>query len=478
MLMEANERGNGKQLARHLLNIEDNEHVDVHEVRGFVSDDVTGAFKEAQACASGTHCKNYLFSVSFNPPPDKDVPISVFEDAIDRVEQRTGLSGQPRVVVFHEKNGRRHAHCVWSRIDAETMTAKNLSHYKLKTMDISREIFLEQDWKMPAGLTKSQNRDPRNFSLAEWQHCKRMGKDARDVKTTIQDAWAISDSAATFGHALRERGFTLAKGDRRGFVAVTHEGEVLSVARFANKKAKDVRAKLGEPEKLPSVDEAKVQIARDMRGAFARHAHEAKTQHAEEMRRFEEQRQHVTAHHRAERENLKKGQQERFEREARERSARLNSGLKGLWQRVSGQRGKIEKQNEREAYEAVLRDRAQTDALILQQLQDRRKLQQEIKGTHDRHNEQTQDIKTDQSRYREMQRDPTAALRPPEQKSKPSSLDTDMHRKAGLAKTDFQRATEPVQAPERPSNEDRLARLRNRDRDPKQQTRQRPEIER
>jgi hypothetical protein len=40
-----------------------------------------------------------------------------FEAAIDMAEQRLGLDGHPRAIVFHEKEGRRHAHAVWSRID-------------------------------------------------------------------------------------------------------------------------------------------------------------------------------------------------------------------------------------------------------------------------------------------------------------------------------------------------------------------------
>jgi hypothetical protein len=42
----------------------------------------------------------------------------VFELAIERIEERLGLQGQPRAIVIHEKNARVHAHCVWSRIDA------------------------------------------------------------------------------------------------------------------------------------------------------------------------------------------------------------------------------------------------------------------------------------------------------------------------------------------------------------------------
>lgn len=124
MILKGLQRGGGKALGLHLLNAEQNEHVEIHEVRGFMSDTVLGAFKEAQAMASGTRCKQYLFSLSLSPPENENVHAEVFEGAIAEIEEKLGLEGQPRVVVFHEKEGRRHAHAVWSRIDADTMTAK------------------------------------------------------------------------------------------------------------------------------------------------------------------------------------------------------------------------------------------------------------------------------------------------------------------------------------------------------------------
>ncbi|MEQ3673021.1 hypothetical protein [Pseudophaeobacter sp.] len=65
----------------------------------------------------------------------------MFEKAVPAAEQKLGLTGQPRAIVFHEKLGRRHAHCVWSRIDADQMKAIKLSHYKRKLMDVSRELY-------------------------------------------------------------------------------------------------------------------------------------------------------------------------------------------------------------------------------------------------------------------------------------------------------------------------------------------------
>lgn len=237
-----------------------------------------------------TRCKQFLFSVSLSPPPKERVSVETFESAIERIEQRTGLAGQPRVVVFHEKEGRRHAHAVWSRIDADTMTARNLPFFKTRLRDLSRERYLENGWKMPRGLMNSREADPRNFSLKEWQQSKRMGRDARDLKELMQECWAVSDSKAAFMQALKARGITLAKGDRRGHVAVTPDGEVLSVARYTGKKTKEIEKRLGTPDSLPSVQAAKAQLAKDLSAGFLRLRREADEQKRRDLIPLDQQR--------------------------------------------------------------------------------------------------------------------------------------------------------------------------------------------
>lgn len=54
MILKAKERGNARQLAIYLLSMRDNEHVELHELRGFVSDDLEEAFEELEAIASRT----------------------------------------------------------------------------------------------------------------------------------------------------------------------------------------------------------------------------------------------------------------------------------------------------------------------------------------------------------------------------------------------------------------------------------------
>ncbi|ODA66576.1 Relaxase/mobilization nuclease domain protein [Methyloligella halotolerans] len=402
MILKASQRGGGKQLGQHLLRTDENEHVELHDIRGFVSDDVVGALKEAYAVSRGTRCKQFLFSVSLSPPQQECVSVDTFEDAISRIEDKNGLTGQPRVIVFHEKEGRRHCHAVWSRIDAETMTAKNLSHFKLKLRDLSRELYIENGWKLPRGLMNSREADPRNFTLAEWQQAKRMGRDARDLKAMMQECWAASDSRASFAQALKARGITLAKGDRRGFVAVTHEGETLSISRYTGKKTKEINARLGEPKELPSVEEAKAQFAKDLTAAFQRHQGEAEERKRRALSPLETKRQHMAGQHRLERAKLKDRQHARWADECRSRAARFDTGVKGIWSRITGKHAQIRKQNEREAFAALRRDGGQRQRLIDAQLSERQALQEQIRTVRGRHAELLRELRQDRRKVREL----------------------------------------------------------------------------
>jgi len=59
---------------------------------------------------------------------------------------------------------------------------------------------------------------------------------------------------------LQEKGYYLARGDRRGYVAVDLHGEVYSFTRQLGQKAKALEARLGLTENLPSVTEIKTTI--------------------------------------------------------------------------------------------------------------------------------------------------------------------------------------------------------------------------
>ncbi len=366
------------ELARHLLKAE-NEHLEIHEIRGFMADTVLGALKEAQALSLGTKCKQFLFSVSLSPPETESVPIDAFEDAISKIEEKTQLTGHPRVVIFHEKEGRRHCHVVWSRIDAETMTATPLPFFKLKLREVSKALYFEHGWKMPKGLMDSKARDLRNFDLAEWQQAKRIGQDPRQLKANVQECWAVSDTRTSFKQALEERGLYLARGDRRAHVVVAYEGEVFSLARLIDKRVKDVKAKLGDADDLGSVEETRAHIASvvapKLKGLIA----EARIKHARTIAPLQKERQAMVILHQHERKKLSQGQALRFDREKEERAKRLRGGVRGVWDRLTGQRDRQLALNDAEALQGLRRDRAQRQALIEPQLRERLSLQFRIR---------------------------------------------------------------------------------------------------
>lgn len=380
MIIKASQRAGGKALAVHLMRDDENDHVHVHEVRGFAGEDVESAFREAYAISKGTKCRQFLFSCSFNPPEGETATVADFERAIGAAEERLGLSGQPRVIVFHEKQGRRHAHCVWSRIKANEMRAVNMPHFKMKLTELTRELFIEHGWKMPRGLMNSEEHNPLNFTREEWQQAKRIDRDPKTIKAIFQGCWAVSDSANAFVQAMEARGYYVARGDRRAFVALDHTGEVYAIARWADVKTKEVNARLGDPEKYPTVDETKARLSQEVGTKLKRFAAEAKAEFNDARLGLQEQKRKLVAWQRHERLIQRELQVVRQTQEARARYERFSSGfLKALWDRITGRHAEIRRQNEAELSMARERDRAEQQALIERQLHERRSLHRQIR---------------------------------------------------------------------------------------------------
>lgn len=379
MILEGNSRGYGANLAEHLMNPRDNDHVTVHAVDGFMTDYLLGAFAEVEAISGATQCSKYLFSLSLNPPEGEVVSTDTFEAAIADVEKKLGLSGQPRAVVFHEKNGRRHAHCVWSRIDAQTMKAIELPHYKLKLGDISRELYRRHDWEMPAGFRDKAERDPLNYSRQEAQQAKRTKRDPKKLKAMFQHCWEQSDSIASFQAALKEQGYLLARGDQRGFVAVDADGKIWSLSRWCGVDPKELRARLGSEEGLPSVDEVLAQ-AHDLPPPKTETPDPASLDTVSLDPVFAFNRTELIARQRKERADLLKFQEQRRIVEVKARRAKLPKGLGALFSKMTGRYQSLVKDFDAEAKAASTRDRKEQQELVDRHLEERRELIREARA--------------------------------------------------------------------------------------------------
>ncbi|MBD8894122.1 relaxase/mobilization nuclease domain-containing protein [Roseibium litorale] len=352
MILHGNQRGGGRDLAAHLMKPE-NERVELVEMRGFIADNLKDAFVESYAVSKATRCRQHLFSLSINPPAGADIKDEDYVDAADRVEKELGLTRQPRAIVRHWKRGddgvvRSHAHAVWCRIDVDQMKAVHLPFTKRKLREVSRELHLHHDLNMPPGLINSKDRDPRNFTLEQWQQCKRAKKDIHRLQEDFRDAWSISDSAAAFTHALEERGYILAKG-KRGHVAVDFRGEVYAVRTYTGKTSKEIQEKLGTPDRQPSVVEAQTRAARQLVERLTALRVEQLKEIASNRAGALELKEKLQLKHERQMVRVRERHRRQQAHEVLIREARLRKGLPGLWDWLTGKRKRTLELNKAEA---------------------------------------------------------------------------------------------------------------------------------
>jgi hypothetical protein len=240
-----------------------NERAEVKEIRGVAADTLSGALKEMEAVASGARTTKPFYHASINTRADEKLTDEQRTEAIDQLEKALGLTGQPRVVVIHEKEDREHCHIVWSRIDIDRMAAISDSHNYRKHEEVARDLERKFGHERVQGAhaeREGKERPERTPSHVEMLQAARIGVPIKDAKELMTGIWRNSKSGKEFQTGLEKQGWTLARGDRRDFVAIDPRGGVHSVARrIEGAKAVDVRNRFSDldPKKLRSVVEAK-----------------------------------------------------------------------------------------------------------------------------------------------------------------------------------------------------------------------------
>ena len=280
MVIKGGSISGAARFAAHLERTDTNEiRNEVIEMRDVAATDLRGALREMEAVASACpNCKKPLYQASINTQAHERMTDEQRMQAVDRLEKELGLTGQPRVVVVHEKNdGREHCHVVWSRIDLDKMRTISDSHNFRKHEIVARELEREFGHERVQGAHIERDgkpRPPRTPSHKEIQQGARTGVSPKQAREHLTALWQRADNGKAFAEGLAQSGWILARGDRRDFVAIDQKGGTHSLSRrIEGATAKDVRARLADLElrQLPSVAEARATQQ-------ARHAPEAARQ--------------------------------------------------------------------------------------------------------------------------------------------------------------------------------------------------------
>ena len=385
MILKGSQRGGPKALARHLMNSVENDHVELHQVHGLASESLMDALLEIDASKGASRSNKPFYHLSLNPPEEGSPSIADFESAISAAENRLGLDGQPHVVVFHEKQGRRHAHVVWSRVD-EDGRLKRISFDKRHLQRLSAQLYQQHGWHMPIGLEEGGKALSTNYRLDEWMQSKRTGISPEEHKRLIGEAYRQSDGVTAFAQALKQQGYVLAQG-RRGYVAVSLDGEVHSVMRAVGKRKKEVEAWLGKPADagLSAVEDVQEQVKEEYAASMKQEVEQLKVAHAREMKPYGHELQALRKKQRAQRELLKGWQQQKFEQLETRLASRHRRGIMGLWDRLIGSHRRTEEQNRREREDAEARARAEKEEMIRKQITQRRGLKSGMRRLLHRH---------------------------------------------------------------------------------------------
>lgn len=234
MIIKGRSRSGADELSAHLGRVDTNERMEVLEVRGVVAQDVKGALREMAAVAAGTRCKSNLYHASINVRAEERIDAAQWRETITTLETRLGLTGQPRVVVMHEKHGREHVHIVWSRINVARMCAIPDSHNYRAHEEVSREMERVFGHAHTQGAHHDRGetvRPDRTLSHKEQQQASRTGVDIVALKAEVTALWQTTDTGRALKAALAEKGYILAQGNRRDFVIVDSGGGIHSLAR-------------------------------------------------------------------------------------------------------------------------------------------------------------------------------------------------------------------------------------------------------
>jgi hypothetical protein len=270
MIIKGKSRGGPRQLGPYLLRKGKNESVRLFELKSPHAT-LTPTFVDWQILAGGTKGTLGLYHAQINPAAGYTMTPEQWTRAVDVLEEKLGLTGQPRAVVLHVKDGREHAHVVWQRTEIETMTlvsdAWNYRAHEQASQQLEKEFGHEHVPGKHGKRDRDKQKEPpkAELNLAEAQQQERSGLNARERKDTVTALFEQSDNGQALKAALEQHGYVLAQGDRRNFVIVDTAGHIHSLARQIRDedgkqlREKELREFMSDIERasLPTPDQAK-----------------------------------------------------------------------------------------------------------------------------------------------------------------------------------------------------------------------------
>lgn len=265
MIIKGGSRAAPRELARHLGREDTNERVRVLELQS-PARNTTEAFEDWQILAEGTGGRLGLYHANIDPDAKYPMTDEQWFRAVDVLEEELRLTGQPRAIVMHEKNGRQHIHVVWQRTDIDKMILRddgwNFASHERASLRLEQEFGHELVPGKHAKRDRENQPDMPDARLdhSEWQQAERGGLDHNTRKAQVTSLYQTADSGPAFKAALEDTGYIVARGDKCDFMILDEDAKAYSLTRqLPGVRAKELRTFMVEVDTaaLPSVREAR-----------------------------------------------------------------------------------------------------------------------------------------------------------------------------------------------------------------------------
>lgn len=198
----------------------------------------------------------YSFSLSWSPE-EAPLPDYMKQAGLDTLVY-LGLIEHEAVMVAHQDTDHPHVHVIANLVHPENGKTV-VPAYDYLTLSTWAEAYEKEHGKIYCEqrvinneLRREQARDGRQLGLVKHRESKHAKSEL------IRQLYEQSDNGKAFRAALNEQGFTLARGDRRGFVLVDDRGQISSLSRqIKGQRAADIRARLQDivQEELPAASD-------------------------------------------------------------------------------------------------------------------------------------------------------------------------------------------------------------------------------
>ena len=178
-----------KRLATHLLKSE-NEVVNIIQVDGIDASLSPEALRQSLidmedlGRLTKSQTGRVLYHANIDPRKNEQLTPAQYIQSADMLMNRLGLTGQPRIIVEHVKNGRQHAHLVVQLTDLERGTVRQLHNNFYKQSEIAREI--EHEFGLEPTL---QRKTGNSYDMTEAQQIKKQGKSVKEYRSFLSDSF-------------------------------------------------------------------------------------------------------------------------------------------------------------------------------------------------------------------------------------------------------------------------------------------------